>query len=61
VEANATTIIPNTDCGGRTPLEDVIDETYSLLAIGATSGVSDGVALDSTVTTDTFPFLAAAN
>jgi len=43
VEANATGIIPNTDCGGRTLSEDVIDESYSLLAIGATTGVGDGV------------------
>jgi hypothetical protein len=60
VEANATGIIPNTDCGGRTLTEDVVDESYSLLAIGATSGVTDGVAADDTVSaqTATFPFLA---
>lgn len=60
VEANATKIIPNTDCGGRTLTEDVVDESYSLLAIGATSGVTDGVAMDDTVSaqTATFPFLA---
>ena len=62
VEANATGVVPNDDCGGRTPPEDVIDETYSLLAAGALSGVTDGVSADDEVhsTTD-FPFLAAPN
>ena len=63
VEANATGIIPNTDCGGRTLTEDVIDESYSLLAIGMTSGVTDGVNADDHVAaqTATFPFLAPPN
>ncbi|HZL19042.1 MAG TPA: DUF4331 family protein [Polyangia bacterium] len=63
VEANATGIIPNTDCGGRTLSEDVIDESYSLLAIGATTGVGDGVAADdkASAQTATFPFLAPPN
>jgi len=65
VEANATQFLPNTDCGGRTPAEDVVDESYSLLAAGALSGVGDGVAADSDgtvdITTATFPFLAAPN
>jgi hypothetical protein len=63
VEANATGIIPNTDCGGRTLTEDVIDESYSLLAIGMTSGVTDGVSADDHVAaqTTTFPFLAPPN
>lgn len=43
VEANAVNAIPNTDCGGRTPLENTIDETYSLLAIGKPSGVTNGI------------------
>lgn len=50
------------DCGGRTPLYDTIDVTYSALAIGATSGVGDGVDIDADAngghSTDTFPFLA---
>ena len=60
VEANATGIIPNADCGGRTLSEDVIDESYSVLAVGATSGVTDGVAADDklSVETTTFPYLA---
>ena len=63
VEANATGIIPNTDCGGRTLGADVIDESYSLLAIGMTSGVTDGVTVDdhATTQTTTFPFLAPPN
>lgn len=62
VEANATGVVPNDDCGGRTPPEDVIDETYSVLAAGTLSGVTDGVSADDEVhsTTD-FPFLAAPN
>jgi Domain of unknown function (DUF4331) len=60
VEANATKIIPNTDCGGRTLGADVVDESYSVLAIGAISGVTDGVAADDKLSaeTTTFPYLA---
>jgi hypothetical protein len=58
VEANATGIVPNQDCGGRTLAYDVIDTTYSALAAGVLSGVTDGVASDGKPTT-TFPFLAA--
>ena len=58
VEANAVGIA-NTDCGGRTPLEDSIDTTYSLLAAGALSGVTDGVPddADSTPSLTVFPYL----
>lgn len=58
VEANAVGIA-NTDCGGRTPLVDTIDRTYSVLAIGALSGVTDGVAADADGghSTSAFPFL----
>jgi hypothetical protein len=60
VEANATNVVPNTDCGGRTPNYDVIDTTYSVLAIGALSGVGDGVGADNVTHSDTaFPWLAA--
>lgn len=56
VTAGATT----TDGGGRTLARDVIDNTYSLLAAGAATGVTDGVnANDKAFTTTTFPFLAA--
>ncbi len=48
------------DCGGRTPLYDVIQTTYSAVAIGAASGVDDGVAADNIAqSTTVFPFLAA--
>ena len=62
VEANAVGIT-NTDCGGRTPLVDTIDRTYSVLAIGALSGVTDGVAADAdgAHSTTTFPFLKRPN
>jgi hypothetical protein len=58
VEANAVGI-PNTDCGGRTPLEDSIDTTYSLLAAGVLTGVTDGVPVDadSTPSLTVFPYL----
>ena len=63
VEANATGLISNNDCGGRTPLEDVIDESYSLLAAGTVSGVTDGINQDADGPPDlsTFPFLNAAH
>lgn len=59
VEANATGIIPNSDCGGRTPLYDVIDTTYSVVALGTVSGFGDTVDSDgdSTPSLTTFPFL----
>jgi hypothetical protein len=61
VEANATGIIPNADCGGRTPLYDTIDVTYSVLAIGALSGVGDGILADANPghSATVFPWLAA--
>lgn len=62
VEANATGVIPNDDCGGRTPVMDVVDTSYSVLAIGNVTGVGDGVAEDGdavTHSTSVFPFLAA--
>jgi hypothetical protein len=50
----------NNDCGGRTLFYDVIDTTYSALAIGAVSGVVDGVNADEEAHSgDVFPFLAA--
>jgi hypothetical protein len=69
VEANATKLGPNHDCGGRKPSYEVIKLTYSLAAAGtlpasaelaAQYGVSDGTTqvLEKT-TVATFPFLAA--
>lgn len=62
VEGNAVGIT-NTDCGGRTPLEDSIDVTYSVLAIGALTGVTDGVAKDAdgTASITAFPYLDTPN
>jgi hypothetical protein len=62
VEANAVGI-SNADCGGRTPLEDTIDTTYSLLAAGALSGVSDGIDADhdGAASVTAFPFLDQPN
>lgn len=53
--------ITNDDCGGRTPLEDTIDVSYSVLAIGQLSGVGDGIPSDAdgTASLDQFPFYAA--
>ena len=48
VEGNATGLIPNTDCGGRRLTDDVIDIIYSAAAIGALTGVSDGIDADAT-------------
>ena len=62
VEGNAVGIT-NTDCGGRTPLEDTIDVTYSVLAIGTLTGVADGVAKDAdgTASITAFPYLDTPN
>ena len=62
VEANAVGIA-NNDCGGRTPLEDTIDTTYSLLAAGALSGVTDGIDSDTDgkASLTAFPFLDKPN
>jgi Domain of unknown function (DUF4331) len=59
VEANATAIIPNADCGGRKLDYDVIDVTYSALAIGALTGVGDAIpAVAAKTNGTTFPYLA---
>ena len=58
VEANAIGIA-NTDCGGRTPLENTIDVTYSVVAVGALTGVTNGITSDAdgTASLTAFPFL----
>jgi hypothetical protein len=58
VEANAIGIV-NTDCGGRTPLENTIDITYSVVAVGALTGVTNGITSDAdgTASLTAFPFL----
>jgi hypothetical protein len=60
VELEYIKAIPaGTDCGGRTPLENIIDETYSALAIGKVSGVTNGITskMNGTAQDTTFPFL----
>lgn len=60
VELNATGVAPNTDCGGRRPAYDVIDVTYSALAIGGVEGVTDGVGADPDgAPSSVFPYLLA--
>jgi hypothetical protein len=56
------------DCGGRTPTEDVVDESYTLLTAGVNAylanphAVTDGIdAGDHTPSTTDFPFLAEPN
>jgi len=58
VEANAVGIA-NTDCGGRTPLENTIDITYSVVAVGALTGVTNRIPSDAdgTASLTAFPFL----
>ena len=62
VEANALGIT-NSDCGGRTPLYDVVDVSYSVLATGMLSGVGDGVPRDpdGDPSLTSFPFLRGSN
>jgi hypothetical protein len=59
VEANATDLLMNMDCGGRKLDYDVIDTSYSALAAGAFSGVGDGIAADADTKGAAFPYLAA--
>lgn len=61
VEANATMLVPNMDCGGRMPSYDVMKITYSAVAAGALSGVTDGVPVPDRAKVMTFPYLAAAH
>ena len=60
VEFNALGLT-NTDCGGRRPNDDVMDETYSLLALGTPAGVTDSAPSPASPATATFPYLAAAH
>ena len=61
VEAEALGAVPDGGCGGRTPRYDVIDDTYSVLALGALSGFGDGVDENAEGFLDGFPFLAPPN
>jgi hypothetical protein len=48
-------------CGGRTPNDDVIERSYSVLAAGVLSGVDDTIGSDADTTHDlaVFPWLSA--
>jgi hypothetical protein len=46
-------------CGGRTPADDVIERSYSVLAAGALAGIDDGITQDDGAQTTEFPFLGA--
>jgi hypothetical protein len=67
VELNAVGILANSDCGGRTLPEDVMDLTYgavsgvvSVTDAGVLQGLSDGVNAPAAKTNGTtFPYLAA--
>jgi hypothetical protein len=60
LEAQVLGVVEDGGCGGRTPNDDVIDRSYSVLAAGALTGIDDTItADDATHDPDTFPFLAA--
>jgi hypothetical protein len=58
VEAAVALGLP-ADGGGRRLEFDVIDQSYSMLAAGVLSGVTDGVPADADTGGTTFPYLAA--
>jgi hypothetical protein len=58
VEANVLGVA-NTDQGGRTLSEVVMDTTYSVLAAGALTGVSNGITMNDVAFSATFPYEAA--
>ena len=59
VEADATGLNPNMDCGGRKLDYDVIDASYTDLATGGTLAVGDGIAADADTKGTAFPYLTA--
>ena len=59
VEANATMLLANNDCGGRRPADDALNTTLSLLVNGSTGDVTDGVDSDDAEHPSEFPWLAA--
>jgi hypothetical protein len=56
---------PHTTCGGRTPGEDVVDETLNLFVYGPDAGsrppITQGVTAATRPPTTTFPYLADPN
>ena len=70
VEANAALSLGAADCGGRTPLESVVNETYTAAAVGiggfnsdGTFAITDGPTsnAEGTPSLTTFPFLTSPN
>ena len=51
----------HTTCGGRTPNEDVVDETLTLLITNGREPVTQGVPGPTKASTTTFPYLAGPN
>ncbi|MFO0550248.1 MAG: hypothetical protein U0271_17775 [Polyangiaceae bacterium] len=49
----------NADCGGRRPIDDVIERTYSLIAAGLLGGFDDGITAPAGLHPETFPYMAA--
>lgn len=58
VEGQATGKIPNSECGGRKPEFEVMKISYSALATGALTGVTDGTTAQAKSKVATFPYLA---
>lgn len=59
VELNATGLVPNSDCGGRTPNYDSIDVTFTALGSTLAAPLGDNVNSDNVVHSVTaFPFLS---
>jgi predicted small lipoprotein YifL len=59
-EAEVLEIVEAGGCGGRTPNDDVIDRSYSVLAAGILTGVDDTITEDDAEhDPNVFPFLAA--
>lgn len=51
----------HTTCGGRTPNEDVVDETLTLIVTNGRLPVTQGVTAATQPATTSFPYLAAPN
>jgi len=51
--------LANDGCGGRRPIDDVIDVTYGTLVLGNPGGFGDGVAQEPGKITELFPYMVA--
>tara|TARA_R110002096_G_scaffold361075_3_gene554120 strand:+ start:11510 stop:12190 length:681 start_codon:yes stop_codon:yes gene_type:complete len=61
VEIEALGVVKDGGCGGRTPTADIIETSYSALAIGALTGVDDTITEDGDCahSLTAFPFICA--